>query len=233
MKSNQAKSSLSILVDTQADITIVKISCLLDLNKLDKSEIITMKGITNEKQFSLGSMMMNFCFSEFSIEHKVHVVADDFQMPAHGILGKDFLHLYKCLVDYSNMTFMIRPNNETPAVIELHSEVIRGISAVPARSEAFKLFRINSKIFPCVIPAQEFDKNVFVPTTIVSQKESYIRVLNTSYDMKLIDTSNPKLVTENIDDYEIISERKSKSFKNQNERTDRLMDILSIIKSNL
>lgn len=226
MKSSDTKSSLVILVDSQADISIIKISALKDSIKLDKEDIISMKGITNEKTVSLGSCKINININTLSIEHKFHVVADDFHMPAHGIMGKDFLRRHKCLLDYSEMTFTVRPNNVSKVTVELQSEVIRGISALPARSESFRLFRLNSKEYPCVVPAQQIDKEVFIPTTIASQRETYLRVLNVSYDMKLIDTSNPKLTTECIDDYNIIAKRKQYSKCKNEVRMAQLQNIL-------
>lgn len=109
-----------------------------------------MKGITSEYQNSLGSTTLTLIFRHLSIEHKIHIVPDIFQIPAHGIIGKDFIKRNKCLLDFDQMTFTVRPKNEHSVKIDIQSEIIRGLSAVPARSETFKMFRIKSTQFPCV-----------------------------------------------------------------------------------
>lgn len=162
----QADRNLLLLLDTEAHITILKRSMLNKNIKLNTNEIISMKGITDERCLSLGSVSIILIFEHLSIAHKIHVVQDDFQIPAHGILGKDFIKLQKCQIDYGEMTFTVRPKGQTPATISIRAEIIRGLSALPPSSETFKIFRIKSREFPCVIPSQTIKENVYIPTTI-------------------------------------------------------------------
>lgn len=111
VSSPSADRNLLFLVDTEAHISIVEKSCLKSIFDYDKSDIISMKGITEERQMSLGSANLVLIFEHLSIEHKVHIVADNFPIPSHGIIGKDFMKRHKCLIDYDNMTLTIRPNN--------------------------------------------------------------------------------------------------------------------------
>lgn len=69
---------------------------------------------------------MQFIFEHISITHKVHIVPDDFQIPAHGIIGKDFLKKHKCQINYENMTFTVKPNNENQVTIAIRAEIMRG-----------------------------------------------------------------------------------------------------------
>lgn len=86
------------------------------------------------------------------------------------------------------MTFTVRPKNVQPATIDIQSEIIRGPSAVPARSETFKMFRIKSTQFPCVIESKEIAKDVFTSTTIAHKTECWLRVLNRANEIKIINT---------------------------------------------
>lgn len=207
VSSPQADRNLLLLIDTEAHISIIKRQMLNKNIKLNTNELISMKGITNERQLSLGSVNVILIFEHLSITHKIHIVSDDFPIPAHGILGKDFMKIHKCLIDFNEMTFTVRPKGQTQAKIPIQAEIIRGLSAVPPRSETFKIFRIKSTEFPCVIPAQEISENVCIPTTIVLQNECWIRVLNLNEDTKIISTERIKAAS--LEDFDILKYTKS------------------------
>lgn len=90
------KQKLVYLVDTEAHVSIIKRSSLNMNIPVNDREVIFMKGITNEKQKSLGSVVLRIYVRKIAVEHKFHVVRDDFPMPSHGILGKDFLKPHRC-----------------------------------------------------------------------------------------------------------------------------------------
>lgn len=147
------KQKLVYLVDTEAHVSIIKKSAL-DKNVLvNNKEIIKMKGITNEKQVSLGSVIYKIYVRKIAIEHKFHVVTDNFPMPSHGILGKDFLKPFRCTVDYDKMSLTIRPNEEIMLKVPLQTNFDDNLTAIPPNSEVFKLFRLTSNSLPCVIEA--------------------------------------------------------------------------------
>lgn len=175
---------------------------------INRNEIVAMKVITQERQYSIGSVEIILIFEHLSIEHKIHVVRDDFPMPSHGIIGKDFLKAYSCGFDYFDMTFTVRPENSVPAKIPIQCEILNGLSVLPPRSETFKLFKIKSNKFPCIVERQEVAKDVFIPTTVIHSRESWIRVLNTNSVLTYIQTD--KLPTLPIEDYDIfcVSEHK-------------------------
>lgn len=186
-----------MLVDTQSDITIIKSSALIQNLLFNNGNIVSMRGITNERQLSLGSTNINFIFQHLSLEHKIHEVSDDFPMLSHGILGKDFIKRFHCLIDYGDMSFTIRPNSLPSAKTTILTEISKETTVVPPNSETFKLFTINSDIFPCAIQNQEIDLNVFVPTTIAQSRECWIRVLNTTNDFKYLKRDNLKVSNTN------------------------------------
>lgn len=99
--------TFDFLVDTQADISILKQSSILINSTLNTSRIIEIKGITHDSLRSLGSMEIELLMNEEEIVHEFHVVTDDFNIDCDGIIGKDFLAAYKCRIDYSNNTFSV------------------------------------------------------------------------------------------------------------------------------
>lgn len=181
--SPQTRDKVILLIDTEAQISVIKRSTLLNHIGYDENEIISMKGITHERQQSLGSIQLILIFEHLSITHKFHVVPDNFPIPTHAILGKDFSKRHHCIIDYSDMTYTVQPKGLAPAKIQIKNEVLSGLSVVPARSETFKLFRINSTEFPCIIQKQEIAENIVIPTTIAHKPESWVRVLNISDEM--------------------------------------------------
>lgn len=83
------------------------------------------------------------------------------------------------------------------------------------------MFHIQSEKFPCVIETQEICKNVFVPTTIVHKKESWIRVLNIDERSKMMRTD--QIRTKSIDEFDICVINKN----NQYSRMDHLAQVLN------
>lgn len=145
------------MLDSQADISILKLSALPQDFQINKTETVFIRGVTGERQTSLGTAKVCLKIKHLIIEIKLHVVSNDFLIPSHGILGRDFLRNFDCLIDYAQNTVTIRPNGVPEAQIPLEIELTRGVSALPPRSETFKLFHITASEFPCVIPAQEVD----------------------------------------------------------------------------
>lgn len=109
MVSSATTRIVILLVDSQADISIIKISALKQNNKIKYNDIIFMKGITSERQKSLGSVILDIKIQNYAIDHKFYVVSDDFPMPSDGILGKEFLKKHRCVLNYEQMTFSCKP----------------------------------------------------------------------------------------------------------------------------
>lgn len=182
-----------------------------------------MKGITNERINSIGSLKLNLVLNHLNIEHKFYIVSDNFPIPCSGILGKDFLKRHNCLIDFNEMKLSIRPNRLTPTKIDIRNEVLPGISVIPPRCESFKLFRIKSNQFPCVIEAQDIERDVRIPTTIAYSNNCWIRVLNTSDETRTI--HNNRLRISNIDSFDIYANF-NESKQKKGRRNDKLANII-------
>lgn len=203
-------------------MSLIKISSISREINCGKSEIIKLVGIAKNPIFSLGSFNLKIIEQNVEFEHKFHLVSDDFLIPSNGIIGKDFIKRFKCLIDYGDMTFTIRKPNTPSILIPIKSELISGVSALPARCETFRIFHIKSDKFPCLIESQEIEGNVIVPTTVVHQPQSCLRVLNTNDEIKIINTENVK--PSSINDFYIFKTEKSNS--HSNERLQHLQDKL-------
>lgn len=109
----------------------------------------------------------------------------------------------------------IKPNNSKSVSIKIQSELLEGLSAVPPSSQTFKIFRISSAKFPCLIETQEVDNNVIIPTTIVHSPQAWIKVFNANEEIRLINTN--KLIASPIENFDIFKCEKSTT-NNVNER---------------
>lgn len=124
------------------------------------------------------------------------------------------------------MTMKIRKNEIEIIEIPIKSELTNGVSALPPRSETFKIFYIKSEKFPCVIEPQEIETGVLVPSSIIYEPESWLRVLNTHDSVKIINTE--KIKTTSIDDYHILQTRKQDTHS-----TNRLINLQNTLRKKI
>lgn len=102
-----SESVLSFLVDSQADISVIKQSFIDKYILTDPSHIIKIKGITEESITSFGITQLEIFLPDLTLKHTIHVVPDTLAIPVSGILGKDFLKAFNCTIDYETMSLKI------------------------------------------------------------------------------------------------------------------------------
>lgn len=209
---NASHKPLTYLCDSQADISIIKISAIEKQLFTDKSHTIDIKGVTKDIIESLGIVNLEFYFDSITIVYTFHIVPDEFNIPADGIIGRDFNKYFNCKIDYADMTFTIR-YSETNIIIPIISEPSANTLALPARCETFRIFHLQNYSEPMVIPAQEISDGIFVPNTIVYSKDPVIRVLNTNDSMKLVKNNITNVFK--ITDFDIFKPTQSKAEHSQ------------------
>lgn len=203
LKSKLDPEGSTYLIDTQADISLIRasaISCNFNWkNKINTSNIINIKGITQNSIRSLGTISVNFYVKNNVLPCTLHVVPDDFNIPSDGILGKDFIKYYRCNIDYDSMLISINTPYDSFSlpILEGPGDNI----VLPARSEVIRTFTLKSEN-PCLIVDQEISPGVLIPKTIVSSKNPLVRVMNTTNQIQII-PKNVILETENLSDYSV------------------------------
>lgn len=211
------------MADTQADISVIKLSALTKNFTYDPTETITVRGVTKDSIYSLGTVCLRLKIDNFSIEHKFHLFDDSLNIPTDGILGKDFLKAHRCNIDYDSMTCTIRsPNQELH--LQIHSELENGDIFIPPRAEIFKLFKIKANSFPVVIKNQEIGPQVFIPTTIAYAPQTWIRVLNISEDGYIANTNCIQI--EGANEYDIYKISKTNKNTANQDRKSKLKNLL-------
>lgn len=214
------------VVDTQADISIFKASSITSSNLyINPSEKINIKGITNNTIRSMGTAYSYLYLKTIDLEWKFHIVSDNFEIPADGILGKDFLKANKCRFGYDKMIISIDNFNQKET-IPLIEGPNKNTMALPARSEVIRNFPIYIKE-DTVILNQEILPGVYLPRTIVSKESPYLRILNTTSQTVILD-KNVKLKTQPLSDFKVYNvENVSRDPNHNKKRTEELLDIIS------
>lgn len=189
----------------------------------NSQNIIRIKGVTDGHIESLGTIETNLFFENYSLPHTFHVVSNEFNIPADGILGKDFIKPNLCEISYRNMTLTVPINNED-VIIPILQGPEQDTIVLPARCEVIRRFNIGNQIDPQIIQQQELESGIFIARTIVNPEMPYARVLNTGNETKIIKINDVK--HEPLSDYHVYSIDPIRS-SNQ-----RLIDLMNIIKEN-
>lgn len=155
-----------------------------------------------------------------TVPQEFHVVPDSFNIPADGILGKDFLHGNVCIVNYNYPSLTIQNQITIPLLDSLED-----ILYIPPRSEVIRKFHIDSNV-DSIINNQEIIDGVFIARTIVNPKNAFVRVLNT--------TNTPQKISKILTNFEPLNNYfvySIDSVKITPEREQQLFNILSKNKS--
>lgn len=186
---------------------------------VNKNEIIELKGITNDIVETFGTVSLALKLTNYTIYHKFNIVPQDFPIPTNGLIGKDFLQCYSCILDYGTNAFTIRTKfGETKLDMNRSANQI----FLPPRCEVYRIFKIEQiKSFPAVIKSKQIADGVWCATSIIHDDTPAIRIVNTTDE--IVSIKNIKLQSEAIDKYNIL---KMKEEKSENERTEKLLNIL-------
>lgn len=207
-------------MDSQADITVIRIDSLVGNFSLNKSEIIEVKGVVNEPILSLGYVNIDIFVEDIKIKHKFHVMPVDFNIPSDGIIGKDFIKLYEGVLDYGKHTFTIRTHLKD-LVIPMHLFTRDNEIVLPARSEVTRVFTISVGN-PSLVTSKEISPGIFTSNVIVKQSgEIPISIVNTTDETKTLKL--PTLETIDLNKFNIYNANKTKT---SDERTKNLLRIL-------
>lgn len=193
----------TFLVDTGADISIIKTSKLAPGALIDKNFTTNISGIGESVVRSIGTIRTGLIIENIILEHTFHIVDDSFNVPSDGILGLDFIRKYNCILDYrkNNNMLVLRPNNfKGNVLVSIYDTPRPNSLSIPARSQVVRKIDINGT-GDVLIPNQQLNDGIFVANTIVTARSSYVRIINTTNKNVLLDNLN--IITENLSDYSI------------------------------
>lgn len=85
------KDKVRVLVDTGADISLIKLNSLKDGIDIDKSELRVISGVYEGDGTTIGTIQTTLKINDEQLLIKLHVVDNTFSIPADGIIGRDLL----------------------------------------------------------------------------------------------------------------------------------------------
>lgn len=212
-------------MDTQADISIIKESEIGNHFHFDHSNTIDIRGITEGTIRTIGTIQAKIYTPMYILKHELHVVPEHFDIPVPGIIGRDFMRLFQCKLDYNNNTLTIRLDHESVR-IPIHEGPDEHSLIIPARSEVIRKLNKLKIHSDSLIPSQQFQDEVFMANTIINAANPFVRIVNTSDKDVKIQTNN--IVPLNLDNYEI----RNCAHPCTNTNTDRTNKLLAVLKPN-
>lgn len=220
VKTNISDENLSLLVDSQADVCVIKQNGLhLDI-EIDTTDVIEITGVIKTPIYSLGTVNIKFFVNNLIITHKFHVMPNHFNIPSDGIIGRDFNKLYNCVLDYGTQEYTIR-TEKGDAVIPVKIHTTNNDLTLPPRAETTRIFKFSCKS-TFLVKAKELQTGVMTSNSIARDGVAKIRIVNCTNQLQTI--KYPEFETENIENYRIYSMNR---VENSGERTKKLIKVLS------
>lgn len=177
MRIHTAHGELTFLIDTQADVSLIKVNSLLSNTPIDTSTKCTLTGITDDSTKSFGTAFISLCLNNCNFSQKFQVVSRTFPIPTHGILGKDFLWGNGCVIDTLRNELVVRRGNND-FVINMTRDFENEIW-VPPRCQYLHKVCLDSDV-DVVIHKKVVKSGIFIAGSISNKKNPHVSILNTN-----------------------------------------------------
>lgn len=212
----------SFIVDSGADISIMKVKNILPNQLINKTKQFNITGVTEGIRKTLAETTTSLHFSNgLVIHHNFQLVDVDFPVPTDGILGRDFLTKFKCTIDYEHWLLNFRfQNHEISVPIEDNYD---GGILIPPRCEVIRKVPYLRFTEDTLVHSQEIQPGIFCGNTIVSKDSPYVKFINTTERQVLVQNFTPKV--EPLNNF-----IKVDSMKDNRINDERIKEIISQIK---
>jgi RNase H-like domain found in reverse transcriptase/Reverse transcriptase (RNA-dependent DNA polymerase)/Integrase zinc binding domain len=205
------------LIDTGASVSLLSQQAVLNESEIEPVES-SLRGFGG-KQKILGKIFLS-CFGKKILFY----VLEKLPLKVHGILGANFLKMFKANIDYGRVTITLQRNG-SELVLPMHTNKKKGLE-LPARCEVFRLCKVN-QTEDCITLPEEVSEGIFVAGSLVSPKKgtALVKFMNTRDEDVEIFNFAPKLLLAS----EVETKVWSKDNKNANpDRVCKLFDELKL-----
>lgn len=191
IQTNVANQPCTFIVDTGADVSILKTNYITTNITYNQQNQSTLKGISVQEISSPGSVNINLILDNFSLPHTFQLVNSTFPIPTDGILGRDFLANFTCNIDYNSWLLTINVNNYS-LVVPIQNN-LNGTIILPARAETIRHISNLNLDRDALIESSEILPGVFCSNTIVSKDAPYVRIINTNEENIILTHFTPRI----------------------------------------
>ena len=187
-----------MLVDSQAEISLVKLNSLRTDQLIKTSDWTDLTGITDGSIRSYGSTSLELFLSKnFSINHPFQVINKHFPITFDGIIGKDFIWHYKCTICALNNRFTVRvKNNEFifPFWRDVDESQRRNVNIISVQPRHELVTKVNLCLREdSVVKPKRIKSGLFVSGSIISKQNCFVRVMNTTTTAQFFDVNEIEL----------------------------------------
>lgn len=169
--SSDLKSKCDFIVDSGADVNLIKESNIKNRVKINKFNTIALQGIAPERIKTLGSIDLKIIdnYVEF------HLIPDSLAFPQQGILGTDFLEKRKATINYKNR-YVLCDDIHIPFVER------KTINVKPRTVTPFFAYIANPQITSGYIPPLRCIDGIYFGNAIVNncRGKAYLPIFNTT-----------------------------------------------------
>lgn len=161
------EESAKLLIDTGADLNLIKLNSLKDELLVPDTTIYNMQGINDQLVNTMGSVMLTVIINDIEFETEFQVVNTAFPITGDGILGNPFLKNNQMIIDVGKGELV------TPTDV---------VTTIPPRSEMIISIKVDDKEITeqqtILVHAQEITKNVLCANILNSIKNQEILIMS-------------------------------------------------------
>ena len=188
IRTNSSRTGkLKFLVDTGAEISVVKDSSLNPGIMYESKEGISIKGISDSFLKTKGTARLKLFTETHETTHIFHVMGSSFSCHYDGILGQDFWKIYRATINYCDRTITMNDvtmnfDSETDKTKDkIHKLTLKprteSIVSLPTKSEGLGIIP-RREIVPGVYMAESLTEEIngYCVTSIVNTLEKEITI---------------------------------------------------------
>ena len=168
VRAHKIGTPLSLLIDTGADISIIKQKAI-GSNKLIDTLECNINGINENILTTSAKTTLHLQIEHNTIEHDFLVFNGSIKISTDGILGRDILTKHNCKIDYETFTITIHQEPQDIVLpIYINIKTVSQIN-VPPRTEVIQQIDINLNE-DSLVCANEIKSGIYIANAIIPQQ---------------------------------------------------------------